>query len=158
MFDKELIAYMLTSTTYGTWLHGDERGSIDRHGLRRSTRFLEPDPTLEGHRRKLMKFPAYTMDQVARALVDRAMRDYCEFKGWKLIALNVRTNHFHAMFPNFEKAKKVLGALKARATRVLREQGVVAPDQPVWTKGGGVTLIYDNDGLAAAVDYVRNRQ
>jgi len=25
------LAYMITFRTYGSWLHGDERGSIDRH-------------------------------------------------------------------------------------------------------------------------------
>ncbi len=26
------LAYLITFRTYGTWLHGDERYSIDRHG------------------------------------------------------------------------------------------------------------------------------
>ncbi|HEV8590779.1 MAG TPA: hypothetical protein VGQ55_01645 [Pyrinomonadaceae bacterium] len=26
------LAYLITFRTYGTWLHGDRRGSVDRHG------------------------------------------------------------------------------------------------------------------------------
>jgi len=26
------LAYLITIRTHGTWLHGDERGSVDRHG------------------------------------------------------------------------------------------------------------------------------
>jgi hypothetical protein len=27
------LAYLITIRTYGTWLHGDEKGSVDRHGF-----------------------------------------------------------------------------------------------------------------------------
>jgi hypothetical protein len=27
------IAYLITIRSYGTWLHGNEKGSIDRHGF-----------------------------------------------------------------------------------------------------------------------------
>jgi hypothetical protein len=26
------LAYLFTLQTFGTWLHGDDRGSVDRHG------------------------------------------------------------------------------------------------------------------------------
>ncbi|HTK37762.1 MAG TPA: hypothetical protein VL325_04655, partial [Pyrinomonadaceae bacterium] len=26
------LAYLITIRTFGTWFHGDERGSVDRHG------------------------------------------------------------------------------------------------------------------------------
>lgn len=26
------LAYFITFRTHGTWLHGDQRGSVDRHG------------------------------------------------------------------------------------------------------------------------------
>ena len=26
------LAYLITFRTFGTWLHGDDRGSMDRHG------------------------------------------------------------------------------------------------------------------------------
>ena len=31
MRDSWPLAFLLTWTTFGTWLHGDERGSMDRH-------------------------------------------------------------------------------------------------------------------------------
>jgi hypothetical protein len=30
MDDAQVLAWLLTETTYGTWLHGDARGSVDR--------------------------------------------------------------------------------------------------------------------------------
>ena len=151
-------ALMLTSSTYGTWLHGDERGSIDRHGAIRRHRFLPPNPKLEAWRRSLRKFPACVLDARARKVADAAMRHLCLEKGWELRALNVRTNHFHAVLPAFDVGSKLLGALKARATRDLRRAGLVAADQPVWTSRGGVTFLRDAEAIAAAIHYVLHRQ
>ena len=37
------IAYFITFRTYGTWLHGDERGSTDRDHNAYDTPLLDPD-------------------------------------------------------------------------------------------------------------------
>lgn len=36
--------YLLTWNTFGTWLHGDERGSVDRKGKTFREKFLDHDP------------------------------------------------------------------------------------------------------------------
>jgi hypothetical protein len=36
---KYPLAYLTTRTAYGTWLHGDERGSVDPFG-----NYVSPDP------------------------------------------------------------------------------------------------------------------
>jgi REP element-mobilizing transposase RayT len=109
---------------------------------------------LEAHRRKLMKQPAYWLDAKARGVVDAAIREHCDHKGWDLWALNVRTNHFHAVVPPSIDGGKVLGAMKARATRMLRQKGVVAPDRLIWTRRGGITLLLTADEVSQAVRYV----
>ncbi|MBK8207753.1 MAG: hypothetical protein IPK87_13345 [Planctomycetes bacterium] len=152
------IAYLLTTTTYGTWLHGDERGSVNRHGWSDRTRYLGPDPELEAHRRKLMKQPAFTFDAVSAGAVDCAIREHCTFKQWPLRALNVRTNHFHAVVLAVHDGARMLGAMKSRATRVLREGGLVAEDREIWTKRGAVTLLLTQEEVSAAVRYVEDGQ
>jgi hypothetical protein len=37
------LAYFITFTCHGTWLHGDERGSVDRGHNAPGTPFLPPD-------------------------------------------------------------------------------------------------------------------
>jgi hypothetical protein len=41
---SSLKVYFLTWTTYGTWLPGDGRGSVDRDHNVPGTPFVEPDP------------------------------------------------------------------------------------------------------------------
>ena len=39
------LAYFISWRTYGTWLHGDPRGSTSRHRNRYGSRFLPPEPS-----------------------------------------------------------------------------------------------------------------
>ncbi|HWY68950.1 MAG TPA: hypothetical protein VNX88_09810 [Terriglobales bacterium] len=38
------LAYLITFRCYGTWLHGDERGSIDRHQNQYQSPYIVPNP------------------------------------------------------------------------------------------------------------------
>jgi hypothetical protein len=38
------LAYLITFRSYGTWLHGDQRGSIDRFHNRYKSPYIEPNP------------------------------------------------------------------------------------------------------------------
>ena len=46
--DKEFpLAYLISFRTYGTWLHGDKRGSMDRKHNVYGTSKISPNPALE---------------------------------------------------------------------------------------------------------------
>ena len=58
------LAYFLTFTTYGTWLHGDGRGSVDREHNQPGEPWPEPDPARrEGSAARLAQ-PPYLLDAV----------------------------------------------------------------------------------------------
>jgi hypothetical protein len=90
MFEPTL-AYLLTWTTYGTWLHGDQRTSASR----KQSRVLKPDPVLEAQMRRRMKHPPLTLDAKMRRVVRETIEEHSEYRGWTLMKLNVRTNHIH---------------------------------------------------------------
>jgi REP element-mobilizing transposase RayT len=151
----ETLAVLLTWTTYGTWLHGDDRGSSDR----KQSKPLAPDPVREAHARGMMKFPALTLDARMRRVAREAIEEHCRFRGWELRALNVRTNHVHVVITGGERGQKVIGLLKSRVTRMLRYAGLVKADQPVWTaEGGNVRALHHPEAVSTACHYVRNQQ
>jgi len=43
------LAYLITFRAYGTWLHGDARGSIDRFHNRYRSLYIEPDERWHRH-------------------------------------------------------------------------------------------------------------
>jgi REP element-mobilizing transposase RayT len=149
------IGFLYTFSTYGTWLHGDERGSVDR---KQQHKRLGPDPKLHRLRQDQLKYAPLKLDAAMRKVVREAIEDYCKFKGWDLQEINVRTNHVHCVILTDVDSGKVLNGIKARATRLLREAKLVHESRPVWTEGGNRRMIKTEEDLTNAAHYVRERQ
>lgn len=90
------LAYLITFRCLGTWLHGDQRGSIDRFHNRYKSPYLQANRRWHHNVRALEGEPV-VLSASQRRSVDRAFRETCDFRKWHLHALNVRTNHVHAV-------------------------------------------------------------
>ena len=151
-------AYLLTWTTYGTWLPGDERGSVDnRHNIY-GEEPAPPDAERRATSTARLAQPPFRMDDAARAVVRDAIIDHCAFRRWELVTLNVRSNHVHVVVQSNLTPADTAAKLKARATRLLRERGVIPPDRIVWTERGSGRYLGDEAALNAAVRYVEDQQ
>jgi REP element-mobilizing transposase RayT len=151
-------AYFITFTTYGTRLHGDERGSVNRWHNRFGEPALEPRPGLEEAEFAGLKSPPVVLDAAKREATYSAIRERCAFKEWELHALNVRTNHVHAVVSAQERVELVMNSFKARATRAMRERGLIAPGLPVWTRHGSTRLLWNQKQIEGASVYVIDGQ
>lgn len=154
----EVCALMLTWTTYGTWLQGDERGAYNRKGETLKSHYIAPDARLEELHRKRMTDNALTLDAAMRKVVRLAIEECCAFRGWPVLALNVRSNHVHIVVPPRAEGRDMLHDLKARATRKLREAGLVRANQSVWTRGGSVSRLNSEASVAKAIEYTKHGQ
>ncbi|MCB9896353.1 MAG: transposase [Planctomycetes bacterium] len=149
--------YFLTWTTYGTWLHGDARGWNDRKDDFYPGKH-KPDPLLEERRRKQLKHPPTTFTPDMRAAVGAAIREVCEYRGWQLHALNVRTNHVHVVLTADKTIDEVLRDFKAYGTRRLRRDGLLPLDREVWTEGGDKAFLQSSADIDECSHYVLHRQ
>jgi REP element-mobilizing transposase RayT len=146
--------YFLTFRTYGTWLHGDERGSVDRANNAYAEPRLPRDDGLRLRRESLMTDSPMLLDTPEkRSAVRLAIERTCAFKQWPLLALNVRTNHVHVVVESSDPIEAVLAGLKARATRALREQHLVRDNRKVWAHHGSTRCLASEASVAAAIDY-----
>ena len=153
------LGYLITFRCYGTWLHGDERGSMDR---RKYHIYGTPDmpknrKLLEDERRDL-KSPPVFLDKTQRAVVERAIREVCDYRGYKLFAVNVRTNHVHSVVYAPCKPEHVMDAFKAYATRQLRRKGLLNRKVTPWSRHGSTPYLWTEEQLQRAIDYVVNGQ
>lgn len=146
-------AWFLTWTTYGTWLHGDARGWRDRKDDYYPGKH-KTDPLLEARRRKQLKHAPITLTDAMRTAVEFAIREVCDYRGWHLSAINVRTNHVHCVVIAAKAAEDVLRDFKAYATRRLRRDGLIAAGMEIWTEGGDKDLLTSEGAVAAVVEYV----
>ena len=153
------LGYLITFRTYGTWLPGDERRSIDRyHNTYRGPR-VTPNPVLEQQHRTKLKSEPVRLNAVRRRAVDAAIREVCDHKKWLLRALNVRTNHAHVVVSMGPlKPSLAMNAFKAYATRKMRESNCWGHDHSPWVDKGSERWLWTEASIFSACDYVVNGQ
>ena len=152
------IACVITFRTYGTWLHGDERESVDRaHNVYGTARLPLNPPRLSFEERMLVQPPVY-LGPARRAAANEAVRETCAIRKWPLFALNVRTNHLHIVAATDIPARRAMVAFKANATRAMRESGCWTLDRSPWARGGSAKLIWSLAALERTIHYVVSRQ
>ncbi len=152
------LAYMLTWHIYGTWLHGDPAGSVDR----RHNVFGEPrlpgDPVLFARKRAGMKQEPLFLSVPAREVVDAAIVRHCRFRGWTLQQASVRSNHVHVIVTAIDDPDVVTKELKDWGTRDLRRAGLAGPKRNIWVDGGSKVYIFSTEQFWRLMDYVKNGQ
>ncbi len=149
------LALLITFRSRGTWLHGDSRGSIDRHHNVYGSPRIKVNADWEKYNSKEMKGePAY-LHAARREAVEEAIRETCKFRAWPLYALNVRTNHVHTVVaPGGKEPHLVLHALKANATRKMRESGRWPFPYSPWVDKGSNRRLWNERHIEGAVNYV----
>jgi len=149
------LAYLLTIRTFGTWLHGDGRGSVDTHGRNTyGTDHVAENKNLEQRMKDNMVNQMFLLNGKQRSVCKVAIKAMCEFRSYALIALNIRTNHAHMVISAAKKPELLLTALKSNMTRELRNAGLVTRDQTIWSRGGSRRYIWKPEQMERAVNYV----
>ena len=151
--------FLITFRCYGTWLHGDDRGSVDRrYSNRFGTPKIAPDPEKVSTKARQMKSEPFRLNARARTVVKKAIREVCRFRGYTLYSLNVRTNHIHLVVGNSGAPERMMDAFKAYATRVLRTAGLLAEGEKAWSRHGSTRYLWTDEHVSEAVEYVANGQ
>ncbi|MGI9455317.1 MAG: transposase [Aeoliella sp.] len=167
--------WLLTSTTYGSWLPGDVRGSItsvrDYRPTDASTNsriehdvFGTPwEPPIPGLRRSaeaLLKSPpvVLTLPQAEAALAQ--FQETARFRSWRLLAAAIMTNHFHLVIgaTNDSQPRKMLNDLKAYGSRALNRRFGKTKSSRWWTSGGSKRWLRGERAVHNAIRYVIYKQ
>jgi REP element-mobilizing transposase RayT len=105
-----------------------------------------------------MKQAPYEMDSDQRNLALEAILEVSRYKGWRLLAAQVRSNHVHTVLDADVAPEFVMNAFKAYASRTLnlaypREKGRIR-----WTRHGSTRHLWSRERIEAAVRYVLEKQ
>ena len=95
--DHTPLAYLITFRCYGTWLHGDSRGSVDRFHNRYGSPLIAPNRRWLQHNERAQKRPPVNLNRRRRAAVKEAIKEVCRIRRWQLWTCNIRTNHVHTV-------------------------------------------------------------
>jgi REP element-mobilizing transposase RayT len=148
------LAYLITFRSYGTWLHGDERGSVNRFTNEyKSARLPHVAKWIETNTQR-MKGEPVILNPDQRRCVEEGVHETCSIRKWNLQAISVRTNHVHVVVGARAKPGIVLNALKANATRKMRENGCWKNSRTPWVDKGSNRYLWNEKSVARAIDYV----
>lgn len=149
------LAYLITIRTFGTWLHGDERNSVDRHGKNiYGTPDISANHKLEDSMKSNLKQSAIIFDDTKRKAVELGIRELCEKRKYHLQAINVRTNHVHIVVTVQASPERIADAFKAFATKKLRAENLVKEDIKIWSRGRSRRYLWKPRHVALAIEYV----
>ena len=157
--DEFPLAYLITWTTYGTWLPGDERGWVAKG----SAVIRDPDPGMHEAAHSAMTEEAVVFAKRQRDLVDGVIVKHCEIRRWILHARNVRTNHIHVVVSAALEGEVIRAQFKAWCSRRLSEQAGVRGKGDNgfcrwFTEKGDIKWIDDEEHLHNAIRYVNEGQ
>ena len=158
MTTKTPLAYLITFTCYGTRLHGSVFGSVDEDHNAYGADYLRPDTARMLVAKKLMKHSPYRLDARRRTVVLGALRQHCEQRSWKLLAVHVRSTHIHFVVAADEKPEIILNQVKAYSSRALNRSGFDDRCGSRWTLHGSTRYIWKPEHVRAAMSYVARQQ
>jgi REP element-mobilizing transposase RayT len=153
------LGFLITFRCYGTWLHGEKRGSVDRRRYNGyGTPGMPANEKILKEERFELRHPPVRLTKRQRVIVKAAIEEVCEQRRYCLYALNVRTNHVHAVLKASVKPERIMNGFKSYATRRLREADLLAPNVKPWARHGSTPYLWTEEELRRAVDYVLHGQ
>lgn len=146
----KVFGYMVTWTTYGSWLQGDKRGYV------RKGRVLSGSEGLERANKSMRRCGTSKLGKAEREIITRAILAEGERIGERILAISVGSNHVHVVIAGGGKTiSKVVSRLKCAAYYEAQKDGV---GRRLWTRGYDKRLCLDEQSLAARIRYVERHK
>jgi REP element-mobilizing transposase RayT len=142
----KMVGYMVTWTTYGTWLQGDKRGYV------KDGKILQADTILETANKKLQKSQTVRLTLEQKRTIKEAIRNEAERIGQKILAMAVCSNHIHLVISSGnESIENTVSRYKNVATSALKKIGLTTR---IWTCGFDKRFCFSDEQLKHKIEYV----
>jgi REP element-mobilizing transposase RayT len=145
-----MIGYMVTWTTYGSWLPGDERGYV------KNGKTMPGDGRILKASRVRQRSATVNLNSRQKATVREAILEETGKIGQTIEALTVCTNHVHLVAcPCRESIEAIVSRYKNVALFALRKQG---QSGRLWTRGFDKRFCFDQKSLQDRIEYVKRHE
>ena len=137
---------LLTWTTYGTWLQGDENGYVkDGITLKANT------PLANANKKQLRKDPVILTPK-KRKIIENAIRKKAVEIGQQIYAIAVCLDHVHIVVGYTTKdIGLIVRYYKVAGQRAIQDDGLTGR---LWTKGFDKRFCFDKLALHRRINYV----
>ena len=168
-------SWLLSNTFYGTWLPGDQRGSVTsvrdtrpddppsdfrlEHDIP-GTPWEEEIPGLRHAAEEQMRGPPIYFDLEKAEIMLAQFRETAGYRAQVLRAVSVMYNHLHFVVQVADDPgpRRLLADYKAYGSRALNRRYGKPLSETWWTNKGSKRKLKDEQALAAAIHYVLYKQ
>lgn len=144
----ETLGYMITWTTYGSWLQGDKRGFVKKGRIMPENKALA-DINIQGLVKNPVRLSKTHRQVAANAIIEEAKR-----LNQTIYALSVSSSHIHLVA---EYTPMPIGTAvthyKNAAQVALRKIGLLGR---IWTKGFDKRYCFNEESLRRRINYVNS--
>jgi REP element-mobilizing transposase RayT len=168
-------SWLLSNTTYGTWLPGGAHGSVTsvrdlRPGDEPTPSRIEHDlpgepweeamPGLWRSAQELLKGPPIYLDLEKAETLLPQFQETAAYRHWTLRAIAIMKNHFHIVVQVADDPDptRILADFKAYGSPTLNRKYGRPPSETWWTTNGSKRKVKDGQHLANAIHYVLYKQ
>jgi len=160
--------WLLTTTTYGTWLPGDQRGfvspvraddgTLELHNIP-GTPYDADMPDLQQQAREFLKCDPIRLTRAQAEAILAQLLDTARYRGWTIVAASVMHNHLHILVtvPGDPAPSTLLQTFKSWASRALNDRWGKPPCETWWTRKGSKRKVTGEGGVCAGCRYVYNQ-
>jgi REP element-mobilizing transposase RayT len=145
---KRMIGYMVTWTTYGSWLQGEKKGYVKKGQI------LAQNEKLKSANQSLQKYPTIKLNPEQKQVVENAIIEEARKINHKIFATAVCSNHVHIVAGiSRESIEQAVHRYKYSATLALRKY---IGHGKIWSKGFDKRFCFTDKELENKVRYVRS--
>jgi REP element-mobilizing transposase RayT len=148
------LAFHITFGTYGTRLHGDPRGTVDRGMNKPGDPIIGEDPgwwSLENNR---LNFLPVLLNDEQMGFVEQVVPSICDRGKWKLHTCAGGPNHVHAILATSSEGQAVRKWFKRWLGEALSARWPLQSGATWWSEGGSVKWIWTHEYFESAYKYV----
>jgi hypothetical protein len=152
------LGYHITWGTYGTRLHGDARGTVDRAHNEYGTPVLGRDPERERLEREELKFPPVKLDLEQRLFIESIIPSICERGHWTHLTDASGPDRVHVVVTAPFDPEIIRRLLKRWIGQELSNRWPLPEGATWWAEDGSIRWLIDDRYYGNAVRYVRDQR
>jgi REP element-mobilizing transposase RayT len=153
-----VIAYHITWGTYGTRLHGDPRGTVDRQHNQRGSRVLGFDEHRWELEKTRLKFPPVRLTREQMTLAESLIPQVCERGYWTYRCCAVGADHVHVILSSAHDPETIRRLLKRWLGQGLSGRHALPDGATWWAECGSIRWITNEEYYSNAMQYMSRQR
>ena len=144
---KRMIGYMVTWTTYGTWLQGEKKGYV------KNGKILAQSDKFKSANQRQQKYPKVKLNSEQKQIVENTIIEEARRINHEIFTITVCSNHVHIVAGvSKESIEQAVHRYKYSATLALRKFGTQCE---IWSKGFDKRFCFTDKELENKIRYVQ---